>query len=93
MALPILRYKSVDTTAAQSIDLGAKCGTVYLINKGSDPVFIAFDAVIASAAYGNGKKELKANESLQVSNVSVDTVYCRTASGSANLEVVGTEAG
>jgi hypothetical protein len=90
MALPVLKYLLVSTSAGQSIDLGVQCGTVYLINKGADPVFIAFDAVIASAAYGNGKKELKANESLQVSNVSVSTVYARTASGTANLEVVGT---
>jgi hypothetical protein len=90
MALPVLGYKLVDTTAAQEIDLSVACGKVYLINKGPDIVYIAFSGVVASAALGSGKKQLALNESYAVTGSAIQKVYARTASGTASLEVLGT---
>lgn len=90
MALPVLGYKLVDTTANQEIDLGVTCGALYLINKGPDTVYVAFAGAVASAALGTGKKQLLLNESYPVGNCGIQKVYARTASGTASLEVLGT---
>ena len=92
---PVIRYVQVADagTATLSWATIGIMGSVYIINKGPSVVSMAFDAVPASAAFGDNKKQIAVNEVVNLDDITYTTIGLRSVGGAgvANVEAIGVQ--
>jgi hypothetical protein len=88
IAQEIIKYLTVDNQNGRTINMGALCSGLYLINKGADSVYVSFTGQ-PSNSLATGQKQLILQENLILNGVSLQTLYVKSA-GSSGLEVSGT---
>jgi hypothetical protein len=84
---PILKGKTA-TPVPDFIDFSSdgQIGWIMLVNKGTESIWIAFDALPAGVTTGDGRMELKPTQRLILSGISIIAVGIRTAAGPADIE-------
>lgn len=84
--------------AAVATDIGsflswttiAEMGSLYIRNRGANPVFIAFDALPAAASLGNGRIQIQPNEAINLDDISFSQIGMLCAAGlSTSVEGIG----
>jgi len=86
--VPIVRFVAA-TAAGVSANFTDRMGAVYVLNRGVNPVYVAFDAVPANTD-GNGRFNLPAGRALALDDIVYTTVGFRcTGALTTQVDVIG----
>jgi len=90
IGIPILKGITA-TPVPDFIDFTAdgQIGWLMLINKGLTSIWVAFDALPSGTTTGDGRFEVKPQQRVVLSGVSIIAVGVRTAAGAADMDAIG----
>ena len=87
--VPIIRHVPATDAGVVATFAPARMGAAYMINRGGDPVYVAFDAVPANTD-GDGRFFLPAGRALALDDIVFTTVGFRcTAAVTTEVDVIG----
>jgi hypothetical protein len=87
--VPFFRYASVGVGGVTVDFTGVGVmGAAMLINKSPGAVWFNFTAVPPAASFGNGRKQLAQNESVNLDNIRYTAISLRAAAGASDVEII-----
>jgi len=86
----VLHVPATDAGVVADFSASGEMGAAYILNRGGDPVYIAFDAVPANTD-GDGRFLLPNGQSINLDDIRYTTIGFRcTAAVTTEVDVIGT---